>query len=255
VRDHLFYFGAFDPQWRGSPSSRPQIPLASLAVSTADRRVITTRPKALAGHAEHRFRRVVTSETPHREHRPRSGPNSLLNTTTSGFSALDRTADTTRRDAYSGVFHVGTAVGRFREPRADRIVEIPSVNDPQVIERTVVPMCGPAASAFSSGNRAQLAGRREGHVGPRRRGDSIRSRLWIQVRPPRLRSDQPATGPTLPHALRRSDGDWRADQISCRIQLLAECFRVVRANLNAARDTSQRYWAGFVETRADSGTT
>src|SRR5467141_496864 len=139
VQDHLFYFGAFDPQWETRTFvAPPNFPLASLGGVDRDRRVINYAAKGTwQVTPEHRFDGSFFGDPAHGDKGPQR-TNSLLNTTTSGFSELDQYGGHNQTGRYSGVFTSAFLLDASVSHALNRIVEIPSVNDPQLIDRTVV---------------------------------------------------------------------------------------------------------------------
>jgi carboxypeptidase family protein/TonB-dependent receptor-like protein len=248
VRDHVFYFGAFDPQWETRTFiAPPDFPLASLGNVDRDRRILNYAAKGTwQATPAHRFDGSFFGDPAHGDNGPQR-TNSLLNTTTSGFSKLDQYGGHNQTGRYSGSFTSRFLLDASVSHALNRITEIPSVNDPQVVDRTVVPNARAGGIGFfEAGNKSDswqvgakatsiLDGAGQHQIGYGFKYDHLD---YGQI--------NQRTGPTFitPAGDRTATGaqiDILPDPAFGRI------FRVVRANLNAVRDTSQRYWAGFVE--------
>ena len=248
LHDHLFYFGALDPQWETRTfMAPPDFPLASLGGVDRDRRIINYAAKGTwQVTPQHRFDGSFFGDPAHGDKGPQR-TNSLLNTTTSGFSELDQYGGHNQTGRYSGVFTPRFLLDASVGHALNRITEIPSVNDPRVIDRTVVPNVRTGGIGFyEAGNKSVswqarakattiLDGAGQHQMGYGFNYDHVD---YSQI--------NQRTGPTFvtPAGDRTATG--------AQIDILSDpnferIFRVARANLNAGRDTSQRYWAGFVE--------
>src|SRR5207245_11677072 len=81
--------------------------------------------------------------------------NSLLRTTTSGFSSLDQYGGHNQTVHYSGVLSSRLLVDASISHALNRINEIPSVNDPAVTDFTVVPnVLSGGIGFFEAGNNS-----------------------------------------------------------------------------------------------------
>src|SRR6266850_227717 len=246
--DHIFYFGAIDPQWETRTLMAPaNFPLATLGGVDRDRRVINYAAKGTwQVTPSHRFDASFFGDPAHGTNGPQR-TNALLRTTTSGFSSLDQYGGHNQTARYSAVFSsrflIDASIGRA----LNRINEIPSVNDWAVTDRTVLP------NVLSGGIGFYEAGNKSNSWQYRAKATTIldgagQHQIRYGFNYDRLDYNQinQRTGPTFTTPV----GDQTAT--GAQIQILsdptfARIFRVTRANLNAARDTTQRYWAGFVE--------
>jgi len=227
--------------------------LASLGEVNRDRRVINYAAKGTwQVTSGHRFDGSFFGDPAHGNNGPQR-TNALLNTTTSGFSELDQYGGHNQTGRYSGIFTSRFLIDASISHALNRIAEIPSVNDPQVTDRTVVPnVRSGGIGFFEAGNKSTswqyrakatsiLDGAGQHQIGYGFNYDRLDYNQIIQ-----------RTGPTFvaPAGDRTATG--------AQIDILSDpnfgrVFRVVRANLNAARDTTQSYWAGFVEDSCQIG--
>jgi hypothetical protein len=248
VHDRVFFFGAFDPQEDTRTFiAPPNFPLASLGGVDRHRRVINYAAKGTWQiESSHRLDASFFGDPAHGANGPQR-PDALLRTTTSGFSALDQYGGHNQTVHYSGAVNGRLLLDASLAHALNRITEIPSVNDPAVTDRTVVPnVVSGGVGFFEAGNqsaswqyRAKATTVLDG---------SGRHQLGYGFNYDRLDYNQinQRTGPTFitPAGDRTATGaqiDILSDPSFGRI------FRVVRANLNAARDTTQSYWAAYVE--------
>jgi len=248
LKNHLFAFGAIDPQEeRRTFVAPPDFPLASLGEVDRNRRVINYAAKGTwQVNPGHRFDASFFGDPAHGDNGPQR-PDSLLRSTTSGFSELNQYGGHNQTLHYSGVvtsnFLIDASLGRS----LNRIEEVPSENTWSVTDTTVVPNVRSGGIGFyEAGNRStswQYQAKATSivpHAGHHQLGygfdydhldyNQINQRTGPTFTTPA--GDQTATG--------------------AQIQILPDpafgaIYRVTRANLNAARDTTQNYGAFFVE--------
>jgi len=246
--DHVFYFGAIDPQWETRTLTAPAtFPLARLGGVDRDRRVINYAAKGTwQVTPSHRFDASFFGDPAHGANGPQR-TNSLLRTTTSGFSSLDQYGGHNQTVRYSGIVSSRLLIDASISHALNQITEIPSVNEWAVTDRTVVP------NVLSGGIGFFEAGNKSNSWQYRAKATSVldgagQHTIGYGFTYDRLDYNQinQRTGPTFTTPA----GDQTAT--GAQIQILADptfgrIYRVTRANLNAARDTTQRYVAGFVE--------
>jgi carboxypeptidase family protein/TonB-dependent receptor-like protein len=248
VRDHLFVFGAIDPQWETRTFvAPPDFPLASLGDVDRDRRVLNYAVKGTyQATPSHRFNASFFGDPAHGLMGPQR-TSSLLRTTTSAFSELNKYGGHNQTLNYDGIlssrFLVEASVGRA----LNRIQETPSVDQWSVSDRTVTPnVLSGGIGFYEAGNRSnnwQFEAKATNIVNAA--GEhSIRYGFDYE----NLDYDQinQRTGPTF------TTPDGRQTATGANIQILSDpnfgrIFRVTRANLNAARTTNQKYAAFFVQ--------
>jgi Carboxypeptidase regulatory-like domain/TonB-dependent Receptor Plug Domain len=246
--DHVFYFVAIDPQWERRTLTAPaDFPLASLGGVDRDRWVINYAAKGTGQVTpSHRFDASFFGDPAHGATGPQR-TNSLLRTTTSGFSALDQYGGHNQTVHYSGSLSSKMLIDASISHALNQLTEIPSVNDDAVTDFTVTP------NVLSGGIGFFEAGNKSNSWQYRAKATSIHNgagqhQIGYGFNYERLAYDQinQRTGPTFitPAGDRTATG---AQIAILPDPTFGEIFRVTRANLNAARNTTQRYWAGFVE--------
>jgi outer membrane receptor protein involved in Fe transport len=245
VPDKVFIFGAIDPQWERRTFIAPEdFPLRSLGELDRDRRIVSYAAKGTwQATAAHRINASFFGDPAHGKEGPQR-TTALLRTTTSGFSELDKYGGHNQTVRYDGVlgqrFLVEASFGRA----LNQITEIPSVNEWNVTDTTVVPnIISGGIGFFEQGNRSenlQYSASASNGFGDHqlKYGLLVEDVSYDQV--------NNRTGPAfdLPDGSRTATG--------ATIQILADptfgrIFRVTRANLNTARNTNQLYTAIYVQ--------
>jgi hypothetical protein len=247
VRDHLFFFGALDPQWQTTTLNAPQgFPLVSLGDVNRDRRITNYAAKATWRiRPAHRLDASFFGDPATGDLGPQRSA-ALLNQNTSGYSSLQFGGhnQTVRYDAVlSRHFLVDASFGRA----FNRITELPSVDEWQVRDARVTPRSITGGLGFfEAGNRStswQAQAKATAIVSAHgehqiRYGGNVEHLDFDQL--------QQYTGPTFvaPNGVRSATGavvDILPDP------QFGEIYHVQRASLTAARPTTQRYTALFVE--------
>jgi hypothetical protein len=248
VRNHLFVFGAIDPQEeRRTFVAPPDFPLASLGEVDRIRRVVNYAAKGTwQVNPAHRFDASFFGDPAHGDNGPQRS-DSLLRLTTSGFSELNHYGGHNQTLHYNGVVTSNFLIDASVARSLNRIEEVPSVNTWSVSDRTVVPnVLSGGIGFYEAGNQStswQYQGKATNivpHAGHHQLsyGFEYEHLDYNQI--------NQRTGPTFTTPA----GDQTAT--GAQIQILPDptfgaIYRVTRANLNAARDTSQNYGAFFVE--------
>jgi hypothetical protein len=244
VRDHLFAFAAFDPQWETRRLNAPaDFPLVSLGAQDRDRRVVNYAAKGTwQVTPAHRVDASFFGDPA----RGAMGPqrtSSLRNQTTSAYSSLDYGGHN-QSARYEGVLSEGWLLEGSFAHALNRISETPSVNEWQVRNRLVTP------NVFTGGIGLYEAGNRSANLQwTARATNQIAShQIRYGFQRDHVTYDQvnQRTGPTfvLPTGQQTATG--------ASVEILpdptfGQIYRVTRANLNAARTTTQHYTALFVQ--------
>ncbi|MGE5815599.1 MAG: TonB-dependent receptor, partial [Acidobacteriota bacterium] len=245
VRNRLFVFGAIDPQWERRTFIAPEgFPLRSLGEVNRDRQIVSYAAKGTwQASAADRISASFFGDPAHGDLGPQR-TTALLRTSTSGFSELDQYGGHNQTVRYDGVlsprFLVEASFGRA----LNRITEIPSVDEWNVTDTTIVPnVISGGIGFYEQGNRSEnlqysakatnILGAHQmkyGFVAERVKYDQVNNR----------------TGPTftLPDGTQTATG--------ASIQILADptfgqIYRVTRANLNTSRSTRQVYLSFFAQ--------
>ena len=245
MKNHLFFFGALDPQWERRTLIAPEdFPLRSLGEVNRDRQITSYAGKVTwQASQSHRFDASFFGDPAHGDNGPQR-TTALLRTTTSGFSELDRYGGHNQTVRYDGVLSPNWLVEASFARALNRIVEIPSVDEWNVTDTTVVPnVISGGIGLFEQGNRSenfQYQAKATNVFGNHqvKYGTLLESVDYDQV--------NQRTGPTFTLA------DGRQTATGASIQILADptfgsIYRVTRANLNTARATKQLYTSFFVQ--------
>jgi TonB dependent receptor-like, beta-barrel len=248
IRNHLFMFGALDPQQeRRTFVAPPGFPLESLGDVDRDRRVINYAAKGTWQLTpEHRFDASFFGDPAHGANGPQRST-ALLNSTTSGFSELNKYGGNNQTLHYNGVLNPKFLIDASLAHAINQIEEIPSVDTWAVTDRTVTPnLVSGGIGFYEAGNNSrswQYLAKATNIF-----GGGGRHQLSYGIDYEHLNYDQinQRTGPVFTTPA----GDVTAT--GAQIQILPDpvfgsIYRVVRANLNAARATAQGYTAFFVE--------
>jgi Carboxypeptidase regulatory-like domain/TonB dependent receptor-like, beta-barrel len=248
IRNHLFVFGALDPQReRRTFVAPPGFSLESLGDVDRDRRVVNYAAKGTWQLTPgHRFDASFFGDPAHGANGPQRST-ALLRPTTSGFSELNQYGGNNQTVHYNGVigpkFLIDASLGRS----LNQIEEVPSENTWFVTDRTVVPNVNSGGIGFyEAGNMSrswQYLAKATNIF-----GGAGQHQLSYGVDYEHLNYDQvnQRTGPVFTTPA----GDTTATGAEIQIlpdPVLGSIYRVSRANLNAARSTSQNYTAFFVE--------
>ena len=247
LRNRLFFFGAIDPQWQTNTFDAPEeFPLRTLGDVDRDRRITNYAAKATwqATNA-HRLDASFFGDPATGATGPQRS-SALLNQTTSGYSSLEYGGHN-QTVHYDGVltphFLVDASFGRA----LNRILETPSANDWRVSDFRVTPRVITGGLGFyEAGNRSNswqvqakatniIAGYGQHQV---RYGFNYEHLDFGQL--------QQYTGPTFtaPNGQQTATGatlDIIPDPV------FGQIYHVSRASFTAARATTQRYTAAFVE--------
>jgi hypothetical protein len=254
MRDKLFFFGAVDPSYERTTFVAPTntdpatgaalFPLSSLGGVDRLRRIYNYAAKGTYQlNASHRIDVSVFGDPAKGDNGPQR-TSALLATDTSRFSELNKYGGNNQAVHYQGSltphFLLEAVVGHS----LNQIQETPSVNTWSVTDRTVVPnIVSGGIGFYEAGNRSnayQFQAVATNIMG----SHEIRYGVHYDT----LDYDQinQRTGPTFTTPV----GDQTAT--GAQIQILpdpvfGQIYRVVRANLNSQRSTTQRYWAFFAE--------
>ena len=247
LRNRLFFFGAFDPQWQTDTFLAPEgFPLRSLGNADRDRRITNYAAKATwQATPEHRFDASFFGDPATGDTGPQRS-SALFNQTTSGYSSLEYGGHN-QTVHYDGVLNSHFLVDASFGRALNRILETPSLNDSQVTDFRVTPRVITGGLGFyEAGNRSNswqaqakatniLAAYGQHQV---RYGFDYEHLDFSQL--------QQYTGPTFttPTGQQTATGatiDILPDPV------FGQIYHVSRASLTAARATTQHYAALFVE--------
>ncbi len=245
VHNHLFFFGAIDPQWLRTKYIAPDgFPLRDLGDVSQDRRIVAYAAKGTWQAAPgHRIDASFFGD-------PATGKNgpqryqALLRTDTSGFSELDQYGGHNQTVKYEGAVKSSWLVEASFARAKNTIVEIPSVNDPQVIDNTVTPQVRSGGIGFYEVGNDGVTWQYQAKSTHFVRTHTIR--YGVEYDNIDYTNTINRTGPTftLP------DGTQTVTGAQIEIDpdpTFGQIFRVIRANTSNVRDTTQHYVNAFVQ--------
>lgn len=247
VKDKLFFFGAFNPQYQNRTFVAPAgFPLASRGGQERQRRVLSYAGKVTwQASGNHRFDISAFGDPAKGENGPQRAT-ALIATTTSSFSEVSYGGHN-QVLRYDGIISRNWLVEASFAHAKNTISEIPSVNEWNVSDRTVVPFVTTGGIGFyeqgNDGRNLQYS-LKSTHIF--NAGGNHQFRYGVSYEDIKYDNINQRTGPTftLPDGTRTATG--------AQIQVLPDAtfgrvYRVVRANLNSGRETTQKYLSFFAQ--------
>jgi hypothetical protein len=245
LKNKLFFFGAIDPQWESRTFIAPaDFPLASLGEVDRKRQVTSYAVKGTwQATQNHRFDASFFGDPARGDMGPQR-TTALLRTTTSGFSELERYGGHNQSVRYDGIIAQRWLVEASFARALNEIVEIPSVDEWNVTDRTVTPnIISGGIGFFEQGNRSenfQYQAKATNLFG------NHALKYGILVEDVNYDQINNRTGPTFTLVT----GEQTATGASIQIisdPTFGRIYRVTRANLNTVRSTEQLYTSFFVQ--------
>jgi outer membrane receptor for ferrienterochelin and colicin len=140
VKDKLFFFGAFNPQYQTQTFVAPNgFPLASLGNVDRKRRILSYAGKVTwQVNSNHRFDVSLFGDPSHGDNGPQRG-SSLLANTTSQFSELKTYGGNNQMFRYDGILTPNWFVEASFAHSRNTLEEVPAENTWQVTDTTVTP--------------------------------------------------------------------------------------------------------------------
>jgi outer membrane receptor for ferrienterochelin and colicin len=248
MKDKVFFFGAFNPQYQTTTYTAPDgFPLASLGDVDQKRKIYSYAGKlTFQLSSNHRVDVSAFGD-------PSSGDNgpqrvsSLTKRTTASFSELSKYGGHNQAVKYDGILNRNWLVEASVAHAKNNIVELPSVNDWAVSDRTVVPNINTGGIGFyEQGNSGTNTQYQLKSTNIFEAAGNHQVRYGVSFEDIDYNNINQYTGPTftLPNGVQTATG--------ASIQVLpdpafGQIFRVVRANLNSGRDTTQKYLGFFLQ--------
>jgi len=245
IRNHVFVFGAVDPQWLRKTYVAPEgFPLRDLGGVHQDRRITAYAAKGTWQVAP--SRRVDASFFGD----PATGKNgpqryqALLRTDTSGFSRLDRFGGHNQTVKYEGPVGPRWLLEGSVAHAKNTIVEIPSVDLPSITDNTVQPQVRSGGIGFYEVGNDGVTWQYQAKATNVVRAHTIR--YGVEYDHVDYTNTINRTGPTftLP------DGTPTVTGAQIEIDpdpTFGQVFRVTRANTTNVRDTTQHYVNAFAQ--------
>ncbi len=248
VKDKLFFFGAFNPQFQNRKFVAPAgFPLASLGEVEQKRRIDSYAGKlSWQASPNHHLDVSVFGDPSHGANGPQR-QTALLGTDTSSFSELETYGGHQQGLRYDGVVNPRWLVEASIARSENTINEIPAVDTWRVTDRTVVPNVVTGGIGFYDkggvGENVQYA-LKSTHIFDA--AGSHQVRYGAQYEDISFTRDQTRTGPTfrLANGVQTSTGA----QVSILPDpVYGRIFRVTRANYGDTPKTVARYLSFFAQ--------
>jgi len=247
VRDHVFFFGAVDPQWQRNTFRAPDgFPLQALGPVDRNRRISNYAAKGSWQIDSGHHLDVSVFGDPARGDNGPQRSSALLAQTTSRYSALDYGGHN-QTAHYTGVLRSHLLVEASAGHAVNRIVETPSLDEWRVLDERVTPRIVSGGLGFyEAGNHSDSwqAQAKATHVFNARGSHQLR--YGVDYETLDFSQLQQFTGP----AFTAPDGQRTATGASLEIipdPVYGQIYHVSGASLTAARTTTQRYAGLFIE--------
>jgi hypothetical protein len=245
IQNHLFYFGAIDPQWLRTTYVAPEgFPLRSLGDVNQDRRIIAYAAKGTWQVAPgQRVDATFFGD-------PAVGPNgpqryqALLGNDTAAFSRLDQYGGHNQAVKYEGTVKSSWLIEAGLSRAKNTIVELPSVNLPAVTDNTVTPQGHSGGIGFYEVGNDGVTWQYHAKATNVLHDHTIR--YGVEYDRVTYTNTINRTGPTftLPNGVQTATGA----QIEIDPDpVFGQIYRVTRANTSNVRDTAQRDVSAFVQ--------
>ncbi len=246
IRDRLFFFGAYNPQWQTDTfMGLPASPLRALIGETPRDRKINTYSGKLSSQlgSGHRIDASFFGDPSVGEMGPQRTA-SFRRSDTKGFSAIDYGGHN-QNVKYNGIMGANWLLeGSFARAQ-NEIIETPSVNEWQITDRTTVPNLVTGGLGFfeaNDGTNKQWAAKTTHIFG----GHQIRGG-WAYESVNYLQSSN-RTGPTLVvHNGQRTETGAQVQVLTASDVPAGKIWRIIRANYQAFRETEQQYSNFFAQ--------
>ena len=247
VRNHLFFFGAGDPQWQTTTLTAPDgFPLSSLGAVDRTRRVANYAGKgSWQLNAAHHVDVSVFGDPARGDNGPQRS-SSLLAQTTSAYSALEFGGHN-QTVHYNGVLGSRFLLEGSFGHALNRIVETPSVDEWRVRDARVTPrLISGGLGFYEAGNRSNSWQATAGATSLLTAGGAHQVRYGFDYEHLDFSQLQQFTGPTFV----APDGQRTATGATIDVipdPAFGQIYHVSGASLTSARPTSQRYVGVYAE--------
>jgi hypothetical protein len=254
VKDHLYFFGAIDPQWDRkwaiAPDNRDEsgaflFPLRSLGEVMRERRFLSYSAKGTyEATSNHRINVSFFGD-------PGDGPvgpqrnDALLGTDTARFSSFDKFGGHNAIVKYDGVltnaFLLEASIARSK----NNTIEVPSVNEWQMSDNRVTPQIRSGGIGFFENNEGQ-------NVQYQLKATNVFSghqlKYGVALEDIDFSDIPNYTGPTftLPNGVQTKTGAGAPVQILSD-PVFGTIYRATRANYVLGRSTTQKYFNWFAQ--------
>jgi outer membrane receptor protein involved in Fe transport len=248
MKDKLFFFGAFNPQYQTTTYTAPDgFPLASLGAIDQKRKIYSYAGKlTFQMSSNHRIDVSAFGDPSSGDLGPQR-TSSLLKTTTASFSELNKYGGHNQVIKYDGILNRNWLVEASIAHAKNNIVETPSVNSWSVNDTTVTPNVRTGGIGFyEQGNDGTNTQYQLKSTNIFEAGGNHQVRYGVSYEDIKYNNVNQITGPTIT----LPDGEQTVTGASISIlpdPVLGQIFRATRANTNSGRETKQKYLAFFLQ--------
>ena len=244
VKDHLFFFGAFDPSKTVTSYQAPAgFPLLGLGTVDQIRHSQTYAAKATWSLGPSQRIDASFFGDPSTGDNGPQRPSALLVTDTASFSSLTYGGHN-QTIRYSGGFGSGWLVEATWARAKNSIAETPSVDTWRVVDQTVTPNVTTGGIGFYEAGNDSLNRQYSTKVSKQVKAHDLK--FGVEYDDVGYSQINQRTGPTF------LAPDGRQTATGAQVSILpdlnfGQIYRVTRANYNTGRDTSQRFATAFAQ--------
>jgi hypothetical protein len=248
VKDKLFFFGAFNPQYQNRTFTAPTgFPLASLGEVERKRRILSYAGKLTwQVTTNHRFDVSAFGDPAKGANGPQRIPAALIRRDTAGFSEITYGGHN-QVVKYDGILSRSWLIEASFARAQNKISELPSVDTWSIADTTVVPTQTSGGIGFyEKGNDGKNLQYLLKSTNIFNAGGNHQLRYGVQYEDIQYNNINQRTGPTftLPNGVQTATG---ANITVVPDPVFGRIFRVTRANLNSGRKTTQKYLSFFAQ--------
>jgi hypothetical protein len=248
LKDRIFFFAAFNPQFQRTTFVAPEgFPLRELGELDRERRILSYAGKLTYQiNGNHRLDASFFGDPAEGENGPQR-ITSLLRTDTAGFSELAKYGGHNQVLKYDGILTPNWLVEASAARATNTIEEVPSVDEWSFLDSTVTPNVRSGGIGFyevgNDGENLQFQLKSTNIV---EAFGNHQIRYGAQFEDIRYDNVIQRTGPTftLPDGSQTVTG---AEVTILPDPTFGRVFRVTRANTGNVRPTEQRYWSFFLQ--------
>lgn len=256
VKDKVFFFGAFNPQYQNrkfhaptntNADGSPQFPLTSLGDVERKRKIYSYAGKLTYQlNANHRFDATFFGDPSKGDEGPQRFT-SLRSQDQSSFSTLDTYGGHNQSVRYDGILSPSWLIEASFAHSTNTVNEIPAVDAWRVTDRTVVPTLTTGGIGFydkgGTGTNKQYSLKSTNIFDA---GGNHQVRYGVLFEDITFARDSSRTGPTftLPDGTKTRTG---ASISILPDPVIGRFWRVTRANFGPVPETTQKYWSVFAQ--------
>jgi len=255
LKDKVFFYGTFNPQYQNRTFTAPTgFALSSLGEIERKRRILAYAGKvSFQATPNHRFDVSVFGDPAKGDMGPQRVPASLVTTNTASFSEITYGGHN-QTVKYDGIISPNWLIEASFAHAKNEISETPSVDEWRVTDTTITPNVTTGGVGFyEQGNKGKNLQYSFKSTNIFNGGGNHQLRYGVQYEDITYSNINQRTGPTftLPDGTATATG---AQVSVIPDPVYGRIYRVVRANLNSGRETTQQYLSFFLQDTWQIGT-